>query len=101
MDCAFELVSVASWMRRLGSVNLSDSCLQDLFSSVNRPNADAVGQRTCTVRRSRECVVCPQWENNCTIPGEGDALHGEMQNMGVIEEELVRVTSWFNFQEDT
>lgn len=43
----------------------------------------------------------PKWENNCTIPGESDALHGEMQSIGVIEEELVRVTIWFNFQENT
>ena len=46
-------------------------------------------------------MVWPEWENNCTIPAEGNALHGVMQNMGVTEEELVRVTSWFNFQENT
>lgn len=74
-------------MRCLGFVNLSDSCLQDLFSSVSKSSADAIGQRTCTVWRSWECMVWPEWEYNCTIPGEGDGLHGEMQNMGVIEEE--------------
>lgn len=101
LDCALELVPVESWMRCLGSVNLSDTCLQHLFSSVNKPNSDAIGQRACTAWRSRECVVWPEWENNCTVTGEGNALHGEMQDADVIEEELVRVTSWFNFLENT
>lgn len=62
-----------SWVKCLGSVNLPDSCLPDLLSSASKPNADDVGQRTCTVWRSRKCVVWPDWENNCTVLGESDA----------------------------
>lgn len=73
LDCAFDLVSMESWVKCLGSVNLPDSCLPDLLSSASKPNADDVGQRTCTVWRSRKCVVWPDWENNCTVLGESDA----------------------------
>lgn len=73
LDCAFDLVSVERWVRCLGSVNLPDSCLPNLLSNASKPNADGVGQRTCTVWRSRKCVVGPDWENNCSIPGESDA----------------------------